>query len=380
LTVLARHLSFAATAAIAAFTGAASSAAQLPAQRERVVLVTPGAALEGAARTALEPWGVEILVIDAPSPGAAAPRVHEAARALALAHGVGAVVWVSEHERGHAVWVYDLEKHHVVARPLAAPPPFDEPAAAAAALSVKTLLRHSATAPPAERYGTTRAAESDPGLLPVPVPVPEPVPDPAPARVQTPPAAATLADREPPESPEQPLDPAHFEIEAAGGARFGFTRDGASEPRFGAGFAWWPDAGPLAIAVRAASGPSVAIAERTLRGDLIDATAVVGGRLRTALARSLLLSAELGAGAHLTALDGTLAPDMQPASALRVVPALELSIGSHFRPSSSFRLGLYGGLSWLLRPQRYLVRGEPVLELSRTAFEAGLVAALIIPK
>jgi hypothetical protein len=358
---LARNLSLAATA-IAAFAAAASTAAQTRSrsQDERVVLVTPGVALEGAARTALEPWGVEILVVDAPSPGAAAPHVHEAARALALAHRVGAVVWVSEHEQGHAVWVYDLEKHHVVARPLVGPPPFDEPAAAAAALSVKTLLRHSATAPPSERYGTAQAAGSasaDASLSP-PMPTPAPESGASPAR----PIEAALVDRaEAPQAPRQPLAPAHFEIEAAGGARLGFTRDGSSEPRFGAGFAWWPEAGPLAFAVRAAGGPSVAIAERTLRGDLIDVTAVVGGRLRTALARSVLLSAELGAGAHLTALDGSLVQDMRPASALRVVPALELSIGSHFRPSSALRLGLYAGLSWLLRPQRYLVRGEPVL-------------------
>jgi len=354
-----------------------AAGAQLPSslqsRERRIVLISPGGELESAARTALEPWDVEILVVAAPSPGATAPRTNEAARELALGHRVGAVVWVSEHEQGYAVWVYDLETNQVVARPLAGPPPFDGPAAAAAALSLKTLLRHSATAPARERYGAADAAAAGEAIA-------LPAAERDPAVAAPPPAAAPDRDQRSAAEIAAPFALSQLDIEATGGLRFGLTRDGPNEARLGAGVAWWPRADRFGVSVRAAAGPGMEIAAPSFRGRLVDATTTVCARLRHDVARNLRLSAAAGAAAHFTVLDGSLVRDAQPADAQRVVPSLDLELGGDFLASSWFRLGLRGALAWLLRPQRYLVHGEPVLELSRVAFEAGLSAAVMLPE
>ena len=147
--------------ALACWAGASPSYAQDGARR--VVLVSPGAELEQAARAALEPWSVQLTVVAGPSPGATAPFANEAARAIAEANHAGAVVWVSQHDAGYALWVFDLASHRVTERALGTGPPFDEATAAAVALSVKTLLRHSAVAPEAERFGAAGVEEEEVG-------------------------------------------------------------------------------------------------------------------------------------------------------------------------------------------------------------------------
>jgi hypothetical protein len=365
----------------------AADAQPLPEPERRIVLIDPGAELESAARAALEPWALEIAVVSAPSPGATAPGTHESARALALAYGAGAVVWVSEHEQGYAVWVYDLETNQVVARPLAGPPPFDGPAAAAAALSVKTLLRHSATAPLGERYGAGDAGAQDAAVVPAPAPAATELKVPAElgASSSAPRAApATLAEAdadagEPEASGRDALMTTRLELEAASGARFGLTGSGTTEARFGAAVALWPAASALGFWLRAALGPAVEIDEPGFDGALFDASAVAGARLRFAPLHRLRLSAGAGAGAHVTSLDGALVDDAQAVDVQRVVPALDLDLAGDWLVVGAFRVGLRGGASWLLRPQRYLVHGQPQLELARIALEAGLTAGLLLP-
>jgi hypothetical protein len=394
---LARHVCLLGAVALVAIAGRPDVAcAQAPPRAaQRVVLVSPGAELESAARTALEPWAVEILVVSAASPGATAPRANETARALALAHRAGAVVWVSQHEQGHAVWVYDLETDQVVSRPLAGSPPFDGPAAAAAALSVKTLLRHSATAPEAERYGAAGPNDAVEQRSGTNGQAQRAAPDDAAAHAAEQQRSSTDAqvrravpfsdattDRTVDEgaSPEHMHARSWLDLEVAGGLRFGLARSRSSgEPRFGAAVAWWPGKEWLGVSFRAAMGTGVEIAAQSLHGRLFDATTVAAGRMRYAPLYWLQLSAAAGAGVHFTVLQGRLAIDGHQAHALRVVPSLDLELWTDWLVSSWFRIGLRGGLSWLLRPQRYLVRAEPVLELSRAAFEAGLTAGLTLP-
>jgi hypothetical protein len=365
---------FAASAAAGSFHAVAQ-----PTAAHRVVLVSPGDPLERAARTALPPWAIEIVVVSAPSPGATAPLANEAARALALAQGAGAVVWVSQHAHGHAVWMYDLETDQVVSRALPGTLPFDGAAAAAAALSIKTLLRHSATAPKAERFGAETAE-----------PLHQP---PAAAEVSAPRGADPdeVADEDYDDgerSEYEDLPSLHaattrswFDIEAALSVRFGLARSHAQgEPRFAAGAVFWPDAGWLGLSIRGGIGTGVPIDESRLHGRLLDVTVVAAGRVRYSPIRSLQLSAAAGPGLHVTPLYGEIRPTGEDVNALRVVPSADLELGADWLVSTGFRVGLAGGLSWLLRPQRYLVRAEPVLELSRTAFDVRLGAAVTLPE
>ena len=92
----------------------------------------------------------------------------------------------------------------------------------------------------------------------------------------------------------------------------------------------------------------------------------------------LVIEADESDGSFLR-LDGTIAESAQPVDTLRVVPAAEFELRAQYALTRWLGLGLRGGLSLMLRPQRYLVRGEPVLELARTAFEAGLELAVALP-
>jgi hypothetical protein len=199
--------------------------------------------------------------------------------------------------------------------------------------------------------------------------------------IAAPAPAARPPDRDEPETAaiEPAFERSLLDVEAAGGLRFGLTRGGPIEPRFGAAVAFWPGADRFGVAIGAAAGPGVEIEGPSFRGRLVDAATHVHGRLRHDVARRLRLSAAAGAGAHFTVLDGSLVSDAQPADALRVVPSIEIELGGDFLASSWLRVGVRGGLCWLLRPQRYLVHGEPVLELARVAFEAGLSAAVMLP-
>src|SRR5205823_1369678 len=79
----------------------------------------------------------------------------EAARQGA-AQKATAVVWTTPD--GY-VWIFDVESGQAMARRVEASSPLDASAAAAVALSVKTLLRSTAVAPPAERIGVARPRE-----------------------------------------------------------------------------------------------------------------------------------------------------------------------------------------------------------------------------
>jgi hypothetical protein len=327
----------------------------------RVVLVSPGRELEHAARAALEPWNIEIRVVSAPSPGAVAPVANESARELAISQAAAAIVWVSQHEQAHAVWVYDLATDQAVSRPLQGAPPFDAAAAAAAALSIKTLLRHSAAAPETERYGAGETAQR-PELVATPPPIGAEAIE-----------AAAAENGEP--APQPSAAASNLDLDVLASLRFGFARRQSTlEPRAGLGVHVWPGARRLGLALRTAFGTGLAVDAVSFRGRLLALELLLAGELRYPASRTLQLSAAGGPSLHLTFLNGTLNRD-GAASATRAVPALALELAGSWFASRSFRAGIRAAASWLLRPQRYLVRGEPVFELSRTAFELGVTGA-----
>ena len=131
----------------------------------RLALIDPPDRLAEALHAGMAAWGVAVVVVEAapddrdPARGAALLD-ERAARAIAAEHAAGAVVWVSSGAQ-HELWVLDLARPTATHQRLAPTLPFDDVTAAAAALSVKALLRNGGLDP------ETRAAV---GLVAAPPP------------------------------------------------------------------------------------------------------------------------------------------------------------------------------------------------------------------
>lgn len=310
--------------------------------------------LERAVRAALEPWSLQIVTAAGPTPGATAPLTNELAREIARTKRVDAVVWISEHEQSYALWIYDVSTDHVVTRPLSRPPPFDEPTAAAVALSVKTLLRYSTTAPESERFGA----------------VPRSV---TPATPAPPTAIALPAIPKPTAVQRETIDAPYFEVESVAALRGGRTNPSAYEPRLGLGVAWWPSAGWFAGTVGVSIGTGIEVNNKLFQGRMIDPEATLAARTRSRIGRGLQLSAAVGPALHITLLDGTVLSEEHRAQVWRVAPSLRGELQADWRFTRWLRLGARGAGFLMLATQRYTVENEAVLTVSRLAFDVGLV-------
>jgi hypothetical protein len=317
---------------------------------DRVLLVAPPAGLAPAVRTALSAWPIEILVIgDEPggagaaphgappageAPGATMPSSAERARALAVRHRAGAVVWMSDDgQGGHALWIYDAESGHTTTRRLIHPPPFDEPTAAAAALTVKTLLRHSSVVPLGERV---------------------------PQDELSPPAAPRLA------------------IETSGGARTRRAGARGVEPRVAIGLRVAPGAlaelGAVAAGVH--MGPGVRVDRRGFTGRFTDLQ--ISSALLARIGRGrLAFWPQVGASLHFTEIDGAIRGRTERARVRRLNPTADAGAALELAVRPWLRASVGGSASWALRRQTYLVTGKPVLSLPRLEIELG--AAVSVP-
>jgi len=314
--------------AVALTLGAAEPAAR--GDVRRLALVDAGASLERAVRETLAPWGIAVLVIHPNEPGDSMPASAERARALAARHSVGAVAWISKSVSGYALWVYDGESGRVIARRLTSSPPFDEPVAAAVALSIKTLLRHSEVAPREERYaagGNARARR------------------------------------------RQVL------LEAGGGA---WVRDDASwtvEPRLGLALVWWPSPfrGRLAGTIGGHTGAGVTVDEPGFVGHYTETAVALGARVRFDLLPRLSLIPSVRGEVRFGSLDGVAVAEDEAVRARRANPSIATSLQLELRVAE-LRFGVRAGLSYLARRQRYLILGESIYELPSLGFD---VAALV---
>src|SRR6185437_6759100 len=144
-----------------------------------VVLIGGGPAFQNAVSVALGAWSLHVVTTDAAAPPVDVTRAAKEARVIVDRYGAAGVVWIASRDHEHALLVYDAETDQLVSRVLSRAPPFDAPTAAAAALSVKTLLRSSTVAPLAERIGAPAAESAPPPEAPVVV---------APSRSPEPPA------------------------------------------------------------------------------------------------------------------------------------------------------------------------------------------------
>lgn len=310
-----------------------------------LVLIAPEESLAGAIETALEPWAIRVEAAPGPVPSPTMPGSADRARALSSETGAAAVVWVSTSDEGPALWMYDRGSDRVVVRRLPSPPPFDPPTAAAVALSVKTLLRHSGVAPATERFGArTAPAEVEP----------EPEPLPAPT-----------------------VEPPRLRFEAGTGLRYSDTGAESMALRVSLGASWrppvWGDR--LELVLRAAIGTGRDAASDRFVGQFSDVTISAAARLPLPVGPALALVPEAGASLHVTEIDGVVSPDGAAAGAGRVNPSVDGIAALRWSATPTLDLGIFAGAHWLVRRQRYLAFGEPVFRLPAVEVEAGFSAS-----
>jgi hypothetical protein len=311
------------------------------AEPEQVLLVAPPAGLEQAVRAALGAWPIRVEAIGAAgapgehasSPGATMPGSGERARQLAADHDAGAVVWLSSDESGgHALWIYDARSGRAVARRLDRPPPFDEPTAAAVALSVKTLLRHSSVVPALERYGAPVVAAAP-----------------------------------------------RFRVDSSAGLRVRGDRAGGVEPRLGVGARAAPgrlaELGALAAGLEL--GPGVSIDAPEFAGQFSDLT--IGAALLGRIAPGRLsFWPRLGGSLHVTRIDGSIPGQVGRARARRINPALDAGIAIEVALRPWLHAAIGATASYALRRQTYLVGGQSVLSLPRVEGAVGVSLSVAI--
>jgi hypothetical protein len=306
--------------------------------QHRIVVLGSDEELFRAISLSLSPWGVETTRSDAPPPQSSQPEAVDRATELARELDVEAVVWISQTERGALVWVFDQPSGSVTTRTLTEAPPFDSAAAAAVALSVKTVLRSSVVAPPVERFE--------------PPPAPPPV---EPARTERPP-------------PEQRPSERFFAVEA--GAGRWWISDGQAELNLtGSVVAWVAAAKRVGVSLEGSYGSALKIEEASFSGRYREIAAGASVRFRWLREPDVSAAVSLGASVVWTELEGTVLESSLEQTVRRVNGSLDAdaNINAHF---GRFYVGAMLGAAYSPKYQRYLVEGEPVL--SRWPFVVGL--------
>jgi hypothetical protein len=289
----------------------------------RVAIVGAASGLVPAVDTALSAWAVEVVSVGGESPGGSMPSSGDRAREIANSNTAGAVVWMSVGESDSALWMYDSESDRVMARRLVRPPPFDDPTAAEVALSVKTMLRHSAVAPKRERL----APPPDPGL----------------------------SER--------------LRVDGMTGIRLHGT--GLADPEMRFGFAVLGRlANYLGVYGSLRTGAGLAVDHPDFSGRLNDLGLALGVRGIVPLGR-FSLAATAGPSLHISKLEGTLMATSNAATQRRLNPGMDLALHA-VAHLSSFHFTLRLESTAAIRRQRYTAAGLEILVLPRAEFEVGL--------
>ena len=300
-----------------------------PAPAEKLGLISLPPTLRAAIALALEPWRIHVIELDDVAPPSSVPEAAAAARVIAVARSVDAVTWVTRTTESRTLWLYDLRDEQLVLRPIHGDPE-DEAAAAALALTLKTLLRSSTIAPPEEQRGS-----------------------------RTP-------------SPESP-PPRRFWFEAEGGVRLATIGNRAIAPRIGLSFAYWPAAaaGHAGAVLRVEDGLGFSVRTSEFQGRLADHDLGIGLRGNVPLGDGVRLEPGLGGTLHLTTLDG--APiDGRATSLTRVDPSIDLGMALAVPLGKGFEAGVRLNAAFWTRWQRYELGGGTYFDVSPIQLTASL--------
>lgn len=284
------------------------------AQTRSIAVLQPDGELFRAISLGLSPWGIRTIRSDAPIPARSQPEAVEVASRLARQLEVEALVWVTSLGQGSLLWVFDVGTGDVTTRLLPETPPFDSAAAAAVALSVKTVLRTSVVAPPDERFGAQAAT-----------PTFEPI----------------------------------MAVEAGAGAHWLGEEQVDIRGRF-VGVLWFPALRRLGLSVEASLGPGARVEHAAYNGRYRELTLGAKLRLRALNLPSFTAFVALGGAAHWATLSGTLLADARGSSVERLNGSVDLEAAVAVRLWSRIYLGASAGAAYFPTYRRYLVNGEPV--------------------
>jgi|GEM_PF-1878079 len=283
-----------------------------------------------ATEATLAPWDIELELSPAPAPGDKLPDAANGARGLAQRLNADAIVWLTDGPEGVSVWVYDRQNDNLIARSIAARRPFDRPGAAAVALTIKTLLRHSEAAPPARRFGSDGSARTR-----------------------------------------------RLQLSAAGGFRVRPGSDSDVEPRLAISLLWLAPVldNRLEAYLRISSGPGTSVNREQFVGRHADNALSAGLGYRVALGERFALRPGLGATLEATTFDGVVTGASERTDISRVNPSLDGSLTGIWHVGQ-VQLALRVESSYLFRRQEFLVGGESVFALSSTDVETAFLVTV----
>jgi len=327
---------------VAALAGAHTAGAQ----ERRVAAIDADAPLARALTVALSPWQLGVVPTPGPAPAPDFDTASTRARVIALDQHADVVVWLVPAARPGepgSLWVYDTASQQLVVRPLIVSPPFDAAAAAAVALSVKTILRGS---PLVSQF----VEEATPPIA------------------SAPPIAAPPASAVPPDTIERPAESSNaaqapWRFETLVGARTPTGAGAPAEPWAELGLSMWPRAqgGHFGWGIGLQGGSGVSLASGAFDGAYRQGALDVTARLRTSATAWLSLELRAGPEIAVTSFTGQ-ATGAASIHALRVNPALDVGGIVDFTPWTRVHLGLVGDAAMLLRFQRYAFDGLEVID------------------
>ncbi len=340
----------------------------------RVALVEPPANLLDAVSVALSPWSLRVVPVAATPPASNNVAAAKAeARALSQEHHAAVVLWISAPAGAEpSLWLYDAQTEQISVRPLPQAPPFDEPSAAAIALTVKTLLRSTAVAPPKERLATQPSALAPTTTTASSAPAP-PASSPAPAALPVPSALdGATSSAGPPRSHAVRAEALIF-------ARAPTGTSSSVAPRAGLSVSYWPHAWNerLGFGMGVKAGLNQEVSSAAFAGSLSDTSLHLDVRGLWEH-EPFVLEGAVGPSLHVTQLSGAVVGSGATSSVLRGDPALSVAFSPQISVGSRLRLGLSLGTSILLRTQRYSVGPDMVLRLPPVGFDIGGRASLAL--
>jgi hypothetical protein len=340
----------------------------------RILVLNPDRNLLNAVSVALSPWGLRVVPVQGTNPPADPTQATGSARAIAQAQAAGALLWITEAPGGPAsLWMYDAQTEQLTVRPLPKAPPYDDAAAAAMALTIKTLLRSSTAAPQQERTEppTLPTTVPTPGTAEATQPPPPAVAAPAARAAEPASAPATRAEGEP--STLAPAPSRHsWRLHVMALAQTPTGTSATFAARAGIAGSWWPSrwGEHVGFGLGVLAGPNIDVLAPGFVGNFGDVD--VGADARARLGGSSL-SLEIGAGpsVHVTSLSGTGVASDRSTSVARVDPAIEVEAVADIALGARVRLGPLVGASLLLRTQRYSLEGDLVLRMPTAVFDLG---------
>lgn len=344
------------------------------ASEDRVAVAGAPPNVAKAIAMALSPWGLHVVTVSTTISSDDMATATDAARALAKEQDAGAIVWFATTDDEHtSLWMYDSETEAVAVRPLTQPRPFDDASAAAIALTVKTLLRTTALAPPRERApipvaSTSAASSASPAQSAAPVASAST----APSSSLAPRAAPSASTAPSAKAIEMPASSPRWRIDAL---LLGRTPTGASTNvavEGGLAASYWPSifGNRIGAGLDFLAGPSLDASGPLFAGTFSDTS--FGATLRARFERApLAIELDLRPALHLTSLSGTSLTTARSLAVTRGDVSLGLFAVPELALGRRIAIGAPLGLDTFLRTQLYVLGGAEILRAPTFDFDFG---------